>query len=234
MNILSTITRPRRCLPFLWAFLSLSAIVLVSCNDSSVDSDTARYVVGDGNDTTSHLPDLQKAYIEAGIVGEGGNTLVSDFVNFSRVTQYTVDVLPDGRIQGLRDLHLKATFGDPGNSGMRHNFYPLHELQFRIPELSVGAQGTTVGQAVKLEDDPDKGGRAGLKALFVHQGHAVTLVTSAGTTVGNGYVYISSVDPTQRTIGVHLEADLTNPLPRTTPNRVVDRLVVRVDLQLPY
>lgn len=234
MNIRSTITGPRRSLRLLFVFLSLSGIVLASCNDSGVDSDTARYVLGDGNDTTTKLPDLQKAYIEAGIVGEGGNTLVSDFVNFSRVTQYTVDALPDGSVQGLRDLHLKATFGDPNNPTLRHNFYPLRELQFRIPELNVGVQGTNAGQPVKLDDDPDNGGRAGLKALFVHQGHAATLVTSAGSTVGNGYIYISSVDPTRRTISVHLEADLTNPLPRTTPNRVVDRLVVRVDLQLPY
>lgn len=232
MPILSTITT-RRLLPAFAALIG-GPLFLVSCSDSGVDSDTARYVVGEGRDTTSTLPDLQKAYIEAGIVGEGGNLLASDFVNFSRVTQYGVDTLPDGRVKGLRDVHLSASFGDPDDASARHNFYPLRELQFRIAGLSAGGQGTNGGVPAELEDDPDQRSGTGLKALFAHMGTAVTLVTRPGDPKSRGYAYISGVDPAKRTIGLHVEADLTNPIAPGTPNRVVDRLVVRIDLQLPY
>lgn len=236
MNHLSAIVNRRwpsvGLFPLLLAVLG---VFLLSCNDSGVDSDTAHYVVGDGGDSSNVLPDLQKAYIEAGIVGEEGNALASDFVNFRRVTEYSVDTLPTGRVQGLRDLHLKALFGDPNDAAVRHNFYPLRELQFRLAELPAGSQGSNnLGRPVQLENDPDSRTGAGLKALFVHDGISVTLVTAVDDSLNRGYAYISSVDPVKRTVGLHLEATLTNPLPYSIPNRIVDRMVVTVDLQLPY
>lgn len=207
----------------------IAGTLLSSCTDSGVDPETAVYVGGEvkGTDTFN----LQKAYIEAGIIGESGNVMIGDFVEFGHVTQYSVDTARDGTVLGLRDLHLKTTFGDEDDPSVRHTFYPLRELQFRIPVLEW--TNTNGGTPVDLKQDPDiRGTTGGLKALFVHNGNSVTLVTTPDN--DKNHAYITGIDTRQRTIGLFVKADLTNPLSRGTPNRVVDRLVVEIALQLPY
>ncbi|MGE3800290.1 MAG: hypothetical protein AB7H80_04655 [Candidatus Kapaibacterium sp.] len=229
MNEKNHIVKSERIYSLLFCLLFLS-VGIISCSDSGLDPETAEVIVGDGKDTNA-FPDLQKVTLEAGFVGDESK-VVTEFVNFRRLTRYSVDTLSDGSVTGLRRVSLIAELKEDTSTGnVRQRLAPLRLLRVNIPYLSVGVTG--VGNEIDLTEDPDKGNLmiGGIKVVLENND---MLLTDAEDRFNNwGSAQITSVNERDRKIILRINADLLNNASQS-PLPPLRRLTLKMVMELPY
>ncbi|MCB0710897.1 MAG: hypothetical protein KDD67_01055 [Ignavibacteriae bacterium] len=214
----------------LFLCLLFLSVGIAACSDSGLDPETAEVIIGDGRDTNA-LPDLQKVTLEAGFVGDESK-VVTEFVNFRRLTRYSVDTLSDGSVTGLRRLSLIAELKEDTSAGnVRQRLAPLRLLRVNIPYLSVGVTG--VGREIDLTEDPDKNDLmvGGIKVILENND---MLLTDADDRFNNwGSAQITSVNERERKIILRITADLLNNASQA-PLPPLRRLTLKMVMELPY
>lgn len=204
---------------------TLASMFFIACTESGLDPETAEVVIGDDVDTLVG-PSLAKAVVKAGIVGDGLNSVVQDFVSFRHVTKYAVDTLDDGSVLGVRGLRMMA---DLGTGGIRagNPFYPITGLHLRANKLLLRVNG--LGDLRDLVGDPDGSGvdQSGIKATLAS---GTSLWVREGDLTSYGEARIESVNSIDRLISVSVNAKLQN------PNREegTDYVHLEILLELPF
>ena len=202
--------------------------LLVGCNDSGLDPETAEVVFGEQGDMVE-LPDIQKVALEAGFKGDQVK-VITEFVDFRRLARYRVDMLDDGSVTGLRGLYMEATIDDNAQNN-RRSLSPLRKLVLRVEHLPVTLFGT--GETIDLTDDLDGNviRVGGVKAVL--DNGDILMTDAVERDVNWAEARIESVDEVKRRIVLRIKADLVNMASGSTPSRL-HGLALDMLMELPY